>query len=64
MREPEIPVTVALYVPGAAVLLAVRVMALFPVVGLGLIKAVTPVGNPAKLKRTLPLKPVWDTTVT
>ena len=42
LNEPEAPVMVSVYCPRLAVLLAVRVKVLFPVVGFGLKDAVTP----------------------
>ena len=56
-RLPEFPVTVSVVVPVAAVLLAVNVKLLVPVVLLGLKDAVTPLGRPDTDKATLPLKP-------
>ncbi len=55
-------VTVA--VPVVAVLLAVNVSALVPVVLLGLNEAVTPLGRPAADSATLPVKPFCGVTVT
>jgi len=54
-------VTVA--VPVVAVLLAVRVRVLVPVVLDGLNDAVTPLGNPEADRLTLPLKPLDGVTV-
>src|SRR5581483_6410171 len=48
------PVIVTVTVPVAAVLLAVKVNVLVPVVGLGLNDAVTPLGNPEADRSTLP----------
>ena len=56
-RLPEIPVTVTVAVPVAAVPLAVNVNVLVPVVLTGLNDAVTPLGRPDADKLTLPLKP-------
>jgi hypothetical protein len=56
-RLPDIPVTVTVAVPVAAVLLAVSVKMLEPVVLVGLNEAVTPLGRPDADKLTLPLKP-------
>ena len=56
-RLPEIPVTVTVAVPIAAVPLAVNVNVLVPVVLTGLNDAVTPLGRPDADKPTLPLKP-------
>jgi hypothetical protein len=58
----EAPVMVTVAVPAVAVLLAVRVNVLVPVVLLGLKEAVTPVGRPEADKLTLPVKPFWGTT--
>ncbi len=55
-------VTVA--VPVVAVLLAVNVRALVPVVLAGLNDAVTPLGRPAAESATLPVKPFCGVTVT
>lgn len=54
---PDVPVTVTLYCPTAAVLLAVNVSTLDPAVGLGLHDAVTPLGRPETERFTLPVKP-------
>jgi hypothetical protein len=62
-RLPDIPVTVTVTVPVAAVLLAVNINALVPVVLTGLNDAVTPLGKPDADKLTLPLKPPWGATV-
>jgi len=56
-RLPEVPVTVRVTVPVAAVLVAVRVSELEVVAGFGLNDAVTPLGRPEADKLTLPLKP-------
>ena len=56
-RLPEVPVTVAVAVPVAAVPLAVNVNVLVPVVLMGLNDAVTPLGRPDADKLTLPSKP-------
>jgi hypothetical protein len=45
------------YCPSAAVLLAVNVSVLFPVVGVGEKEAVTPLGSPDTDKSTLPVNP-------
>jgi hypothetical protein len=55
--DPHVPVTVIVYVPGAAVLLAVRVIWLLYVVEFGEKDAVTPAGSPEADSATLPLKP-------
>jgi hypothetical protein len=56
-RLPDVPVAVTVTVPVAAVLLAVSVKMLEPVVLVGLNEAVTPLGRPDADKLTLPLKP-------
>jgi hypothetical protein len=55
--EPEVPVTVSVEVPTAAVLLAASVNALYPVVGLGAHEPVTPAGKPDTARFTVPVKP-------
>jgi len=62
-KLPEVPVTVTVTVPVAAVLLAVSVNVLMPVVLVGLKAAVTPLGRPVADKLTLPLKPFSELTV-
>ena len=62
-NPPDAPVMVAVTVPVAAALLAVRVNVLVPVVLLGLNDAVTPPGKPDADKLTLPLKPFCGVTV-
>ena len=57
VRLPEVPVITSVYCPSAAVLLAVNVSVLDPVVGLGENEAVTPLGRPETAKFTLPVKP-------
>lgn len=57
VRLPLVPVTVMVEVPAVAVLAAVNVIVLVPVVDAGLNAAVTPAGNPLALKATLPVKP-------
>jgi uncharacterized membrane protein len=54
---PEAPVTTTEYVPVAAVLLALKARELLLVVLAGVKAAVTPLGNPAADRLTLPLKP-------
>ena len=54
---PEVPVTVIVAVPVAAVALAFSVSVLVDVPGFGLNDAVTPEGNPVAVKLTLPLNP-------
>ncbi len=63
VKLPEVPVTVTVTVPVAAVLLAVSVNALVVAVLLGLNEAVTPLGSPDADKLTLPLKPFCGVTV-
>ena len=60
---PEVPVIATLKFPFAAVLLAVSVSTLVPVVGLVAKDAVTPLGNPDAVRFTLPVKPYWGVTV-
>lgn len=57
-RLPDEPVMVTVAVPVVAVLLAVSVNVLEPVVVLGLNDAVTPAGNPEAARLTLLLKPL------
>jgi hypothetical protein len=59
----EAPVIVTVTVPVAALLLAVRVSVLAPVVFAGLNEAATPVGRPDADKLTLALKPLCRVTV-
>ena len=61
---PEVPVIVRVYCPTAAVLLAVNVNVLVPVVGFGENAAVTPLGSPVTARFTLPVKPYCGTTET
>ena len=63
MRLPEVPVTVTVIEPVVAEALAVNVKVLVPVVGLGLNKAVTPVGSAEVESETLPAKPLAGVTV-
>jgi hypothetical protein len=62
-KLPDEPVIITVAVPVAAVLLAVSVNELAPVVLLGLNDAVTPLGRPDADKLTLPLKPFCGATV-
>jgi hypothetical protein len=55
-KLPDAPVIVTVAVPAVAVLLAVRVKVLVPVVLVGLNDAETPLGRPDAVKLTLPLK--------
>jgi hypothetical protein len=64
VRLPDVPVTVTVAVPSAAVLLAFNVNVLVPVVGLVLKAAVTPLGSPEADNVTLPVKPLDGVTVT
>ena len=57
VRLPEVPVTVTLNVPRAAVLLTVNVAVLLEVAGFGLNAALTPLGKPEADRVTLPAKP-------
>ena len=57
VRPSEEPVTVTATVPVAALLLAVKVNVLVPVVLAGLNDAVTPVGRPEADRLIVPLKP-------
>lgn len=57
LKLPDVPVTVTVEVPVAAVLLAVKVSVLDAVAGFGLNDAVTPLGRPVAEKLTPPLKP-------
>ena len=60
VTEPEVPVTVTLYCPRLAVLLAVTVMVLSPLeMGFGENDAVTPLGKPVTDRFTLPVNPYW-----
>src|SRR5215469_17193354 len=61
--EPEVPVMVTVDVPVVAVLLAVNVTTLLPVVGLVPNDAVTPLGKPEAARVTLPVKPPVSVTV-
>lgn len=64
VRVPLVPVTVTLVVPVAAVLEAVNVTVLLPVVDAGLKLAVTPEGKPLAESATLPVNPPNGETVT
>jgi len=63
VRVPEVPVMVTVDVPAVAVLLAVRVITLLPVVGLVPKAAVTPLGRPDAAKVTLPVNGLTSVTV-
>lgn len=54
---PELPVTVNVYWPTGAELLAENVIVLLLVVGFGEKVAVTPLGSPETERFTLPVKP-------
>ena len=60
---PEVPVTVTVEVPGAAVLLAVKVSVLVLVAGFALNDGVTPVGRPDAVRFTFPVNPFVGVTV-
>ena len=62
-KAPDLPVIVIVKVPSVAVLLAVSVRMLVPVVLLGLNPAVTPLGKPVAERLTLPLKQFSGVTV-
>ena len=64
VKPLDVPVTVTVAVPVAAVLLAVSVNTLEEVAGFGLKDAVTPLGKPEAEKVTLPLKPFDGVIVT
>ena len=57
MRLPDVPVIVSVLLPPLAVLLAVSVSVLAPVVDVGEKEAVTPLGKPDTERFTLPLNP-------
>lgn len=61
--DPEVPVTTIVEVPDTAVLLAVKVSTLLPVVGFVPKAAVTPVGKPAAARVTLPINPLMEVTL-
>jgi hypothetical protein len=63
LRLPEVPETVIVDVPAAAVLLAVRVSTLAEVVGLVAKAAVTPPGSPDAVRLTLPANGLTSVTV-
>lgn len=60
---PEVPLMVTVAAPVVAVLLAVSVSTLLPVVGLVPKAAVTPLGRPDAASVTLPLNPPVSVTV-
>jgi hypothetical protein len=63
LKEPEVPVIVTVDVPVVAVLLAVNVTTLDPVVGLVPNAAVTPLGNPDAASVTEPVNGLTSVTV-
>ena len=63
VRLPEVPVIVTVDVPVVAVLLAVNVSTLVPVVGFVPNVAVTPLGRPEAARVTLPVNPPASLTV-
>jgi len=64
VSDPLVPVTVTVAAPVVAVLEAVKVTVLVPVVDAGLKLAVTPEGKPLALNATLPVNPPAGVTVT
>jgi len=63
VRVPEVPVIVTVAAPMVAVLLAVSVSTLEPVVGLVAKAAVTPEGRPEAASVTLAVNPLAPVTV-
>jgi len=63
VRDPEVPVTVTVFVPNAALLLAVNVSVENPVVGFCEKDAVTPLGNPETERFTFPVNPYCGLTL-
>ena len=63
VKPPDMPVTVTVAAPIAAVLVAVSVNVLVFAALLGLNDAVTPLGRPVANKLTLPVKPFCGVTV-
>ena len=63
VSEPDVPVTVTVAAPVVAVLMAVKVNVLDPVVLVGLNAAVTPTGRPDADKLTVPVNPFAGSTV-
>src|SRR5215472_7456034 len=61
--EPEVPLMVTVNAPVVAVLLAVNVTTLLPVVGFVPNAAVTPLGKPEAARVTLPVNPPVSVTV-
>ena len=64
VKVPDVPVMTMFEVPAVAVLLAVRVSTLDPVVGLVPNAAATPVGSPDAVNVTLPVNPPVSITAT
>src|ERR1700753_2675129 len=64
VKVPDVPVMMTFEVPAVAVLLAVRVSTLDPVVGLVPNTTPTPLGNPDADNVTLPANPPASITVT
>lgn len=64
VKLPEVPVMVRVPVLAVAEEFAVRVKVLVPLVEAGENEAVTPFGNPAIARFTLPVKPYSGNTVT
>lgn len=62
VKVPEVPVTVTVAAPVVAVLLAVKVSTLLPVVGFVPSVAVTPAGTPETARLTLPVNPFRSAT--
>ena len=63
LSVPDTPVTVTVAIPAVAVLSALKVRELLPVVLDGLKTAVTPLGKPDTPKATVPLKPFSPATL-
>jgi hypothetical protein len=63
VTDPEVPVMVTVLAPAVAVLPAVSVSTLLPVVGLVANAAVTPLGSPEAARVTLPVNPPLSVTV-
>jgi len=63
VRMPDVPLMVTVAEPTAAVLLAVSMSTLVPVVGLVANAVVTPLGRSVAASVTLPANPFWPVTV-
>ena len=63
VSDPNVPVTVIAAFPGAAVLVAVNVKMLVPLVGFWEKFAVTPLGKPETERLALTVKPGWGVMV-